>query len=87
MEQLHILRRAAEGIRAEMAEIKTRITGFEGTMGHVMERSAICNRKLPYRPVAWIGLMFVSTVSKNGSTALSGGSIWLLPEGQKSSPY
>ena len=43
MEQLHILRRAVETllrgqdeIRAEIAETKTRIAGFEGTMGHVM---------------------------------------------------
>ena len=36
MEQLHILRRGVESLRAELAEVKTRITGFEGTMGHVM---------------------------------------------------
>jgi chromosome segregation ATPase len=36
MEQLHILQRGVEGRRAELAEVRTRITGFEGTMGHAM---------------------------------------------------
>jgi chromosome segregation ATPase len=36
MEQLHILQRGVEGRRAELAEVTTRITGFEGTMGHAM---------------------------------------------------
>jgi hypothetical protein len=71
MEQLHILRRGVEGRRAELAEVKTRITGFEGTMGMRWRRSATCNHKSPFRPVGWIGLMAGSIAWTNGSNASS----------------
>jgi chromosome segregation ATPase len=36
MEQLQLLRRGQEQMLADVADLKTRITGFEGTLGHVM---------------------------------------------------